>query len=416
MGFLRTVSVYSIGSIVSAGIPMLLLPLITHYLSPEDYGILRLFSAYVVILVPILGLVSQGIASVEYFKSGKEEFASLFTTMLRIPVTGLLVFTGLALVLGKDVSSLLHIDADWVIVIPFLAFFTILTDTCLTMMIMQKKPVPFVLFTIGRTLIEMSLTVFLIVWIGMKWEGRVLGWLIAIGLFAILALIYFKRNGWLSGRYSSRWLKKSISFGTPLIPHSIGKFVVNQSDLLFITALISTEATGLYGVGYQFGFLLAVLSSALLNYIGPYINERLADITEDKKIEIVRISYMYMGILIIAAGFICVISEPVFIHLLDSRYLEGEQYVFWIALSYLFWGGYMVFARYLFFFEHTRILAMLAIFNITLNLALNYLLIPLYGTIGAAYATVISFFSVFLGVMISAHKVYPMPWFYWLKK
>ena len=70
--------------------------------------------------------------------------------------------------------------------------------------------------------------------------------------------------------------------------------------------------------------------------------------------------------------------------------------VFWVGLGSLFYGGYALFSGFLHYSKKSMILAYLSVINVSLNLVLNYLLINAYGAIGAAYATIISYFTIFV--------------------
>lgn len=416
MSFLRTISTYSIGSLLSAGIPFLVLPILTFHLSPADYGVLRLLSAYVLLIVPFVSLMSNGLSTIEYFKKPPSDFASLFTSTIRIPFVLTTIYSVLIYVLRDSISELTDIPPAWLICIPILALGTILTDVTLSMMVQQKKASAHLGFSLSRTILETGSTLILVVWMGMNWQGRVSSWALSVLIFSVIGLVYFKRQGWLSGVTSKDWTRQAMLFGLPLIPHALSKFVINQSDIIFISKMVSVEASGLYGVGYQFGLVLSIASGAMLNYISPYINERLANINGVKKEEIVRITYIFLGVLSLFVVLVTFGAEIAFDHLLDPRYSQSRDYVFWVTLAYLFWGGFSVFSQYIFFFKRTRILSSLAILNIGLNLLLNYLLIPKYGPLGAAYATTISFGVVLIGAIIASWRVYPMPWFYMLKR
>lgn len=71
----------------------------------------------------------------------------------------------------------------------------------------------------------------------------------------------------------------------------------------------------------------------------------------------------------------------------------------------------MLFSGFIFFFKKSRILGWLAIFNVVSNLFFNYFFIKLFGPIGAAYATVLSFFLLFILVAAIVQKLMPLPWF-----
>jgi Na+-driven multidrug efflux pump len=82
----------------------------------------------------------------------------------------------------------------------------------------------------------------------------------------------------------------------------------------------------------------------------------------------------------------------------------------WVALSYVFWGIYLVFSAIIFYKEKTKFLGLLSLFNIVLNCLLNVILINYFGAIGAAYATAISFLVVMIFTVLYSNKLIALPW------
>jgi O-antigen/teichoic acid export membrane protein len=139
--------------------------------------------------------------------------------------------------------------------------------------------------------------------------------------------------------------------------------------------------------------------------------ERLSDITEARKLEIVKMSYLYIFGSILLLILISLFAPLFFRYLIDRRYESGTRYVFWVALGYCFWGGYMLFSGFIFFFKKNRILAWLAVFNVISNLLFNYFFILRFGAIGAAYAKALSFFLLLILIAYQANKLVQLPWF-----
>ena len=408
MKLLKSFSIYSITSVLTASIPFLILPVLTHYLSPYDYGQLSLFNTYVLILVPLISLGSNGLVGLEFFKNEKLAFSRLFSSVARFIFLNFLCILLLTFFLKDNLESFLELPSKWILVIPFVALLTIIVEQYSSQLINQKKAFLYGGVSVSRVVIEVSLTLLFIIGIGMNWEGRIFSWITTVFLMAIVAIYYFKKEGWLiKNSFDIKLVKKALIYGLPLVPHILGKFVINQSDAIFIANMVSIEDVGIYRIGYQFGFVIAIFSGIFLNIYSPYLYERLNKINHKKKIEIVRISYVFIFALIALTLLVTFSTNTIFKYLIDEKYSSGAQYVFWISSSYLFWGGYLIFSGYIFHLKKTMILAYLSVLNVALNLILNYLLISKYGVIGAAYATTISFFVVFILCAFISNKLYP---------
>ena len=68
MKLLKSFSIYTITGLLTAGIPFFILPVLTRYLSPYDYGQLSLFSTYVLILIPLISLGSTELIGIDFFQ------------------------------------------------------------------------------------------------------------------------------------------------------------------------------------------------------------------------------------------------------------------------------------------------------------------------------------------------------------
>ncbi len=396
MKFLKQISLYTFAGFFGAGINFFIMPVLSHHLTPFDYGLISIFNTYVTILIPLVGLVASGLLSVEYFRTkDQNEFASKFVSVQLIPVVPFILlslFFYFSYYTIDDALELNNTHRAWGLVITFLALATIYVETFLSFLVIQKKAKAYAFFNVVRVLVEVAITIWLVVVKKWGWEGRLYAWLITSTIFLSISFIYFKKEGFLKGRAEWSLMKKGILFGLPLILHTVGKFVINQSDRLFIAKMISLDKAGIYNLGYTVGSLILIIINAFFNFYTPFLMERLSSIDEEKKLQIVKMSYLFgigaLGILLI----ISILTPYFFTYLIDKRYETAGQYVFWVGLGYVFWGGYMLFALYIYYFKRNRILGWLAVLNVVINLLFNYWFISLFGAIGSAYATALSFF------------------------
>ena len=419
MRILKHLSLYTFVGFLGAGINFFLLPYLSHFIEPSEYGILSLINTYVTILIPLVGLVASGIISIEYYRmNDKEEFKKLFSSVQLIPIVPGVLFFLISLAIPGTISRGLEIPIDksyWIPLSVLIAFFSIYYESLLAFTVAQQQPVRYVLFNILRLGIDIPLTVLLVTQTKYGWEGRLMAWFISSGLLTTVAFYYFRKEQLLTRQVSWQYMKMGILFGLPLILHTVGKFIINQADRLFIAKLVSLEEAGIYNIGYQVGMIMLFFVTAAGNYIYPYLNERLASLNEAKKKDIVKLTYTILGFFLILVFCISVAAPFFFKLLVDAKYAGGVRFVFWVALSYFFWGVYIVFAGYLYYAKKTRFLGYIALLNVVVNLVMNYFLIKQFGAIGAAYATCISFFIFSMLVFAKSNTLYKMPWLYFMK-
>ncbi len=413
MKSLRSLSIYTFVGFFGAGINFLLMPVLSHYLIPTDYGLIAIINTYVTILIPLVSLVAFSYIMVEYFRmEDKREFASLFSSAAFIPILPTVLLFVVGYFAYDFIAAPLELPADakwWALSMFPLAAMTIYTDTISSYQIITKDSKYYALYNIFRVLLELSLTLLFVVLMGLGWKGRILSWIVTSILLTLVNFIYFYRNKLLTLHIQWKYVRASIIFGSPLIFHTLGKFVVNQSDRLFISKMVSLKEAGIYSVGYTVGTVLLIGATALANIATPFIMERLQDLNEAKERQIRRFTYLCIGGLVFILLIMNIASPFFFKYFMDPRYMEGSKYVFWVSLGYLFWGIYMLFSSYIYYYKKTRYLIWLAIVNIITNIAFNFYFIREYGGIGAAYATALSFLINLILMLIKVIKM--LPWF-----
>lgn len=414
---LYSFSIYSVTSVIGALLNLLILPILTSHLSEKDYGTTALFSTYVLILSPIIGLSSEGYFWIEFFKKEKlvKEQQRLYSTHFWLSITNTLFIT--ILLAGifpfRDETSF---GPLFLFLLPLTGLMTIVSEEIRNYYINHKKPVSYMIYTVAFTVFDLGLSCYLVVYVFKGWEGRIIAWLISLFLQSVVSIWFFGiKLSYLHFTFSKQDLIKLVAFGFPLIFHQLSKFAVNQSDRIFISEMISVDEAGIYTIGYQFGSMILLPITAFSNFYTPFVYERLTIATREAKIQIVKMCYLFIVLIIICFLMIALLSPFFFRIFIDGKFHKGMMYVNWVALSYVFWGFYLLVSSVIFFAAKTSFLGWLSVFSILLNGILNYFFISNYGAIGAVYATAISFLMIFVATFIFSNRLLPLPWFYFLK-
>lgn len=408
MQIIRSFSIYTLASMLTSGISFLLLPFLARHLTPAEYGLTALFNTYAAILVPLVSMLTYSYLSVEYFKlTDKNELAQLVSTLHLFPLTVALVALCVAVPFSASLSRLLELPVSWVLALPVFALVINYNELFASLLIIEKKASLYAVLSIARTLVEASLTIALVSYTGLGWEGRIFAWLAATVVLMLVGLVALRRRGLLKLTWSWQFCNASLALGLPLVLHTIGKYTITQSDRLFVTKMVSLHEMGIYNVGYQLGSIVLVLCTAFSNSFAPFLYERLAHPTDQARKEIRSVATWFITALFLVAVAIVVLAPFFLRSFVPAQYSGSIKYIPWIVLSYWFWGVYLVFSGYLFFFKQVKFLTFLAVVNVAANVALNYVLIHQFGAVGAAYATAVSYFLVMVLViaMVGATRV-----------
>jgi len=307
--------------------------------------------------------------------------------------------------------------------LPLLAYWLILPLTLLSLysanfssfLITSKRVRLYTSTTVVKVIGEISITLIFLAFIGLHWDGRIYSAIITAAVLSLVSIWFYKQWDLLSGDISKVYIRQGILFGLPLIMHQIGKFVINQSDRLFLAKMVSIEEMGIYSVAYQVGTVVLILVTAFSNFFSPFLYERLNKGTDAAKREIIKVSYIFIIVIFIALLALTLITPFIFSYFIHKDYSSGVKYVFWVGLGYFFWAFYAIFSGYIFYLKKTKILGFVAIVNVVLNILFNFLFIKQFGAIGAAYATCLSYFIVAIIMGVLVNRIYPMPWLYFLK-
>ena len=124
MGLFKSLSIYTLSSLVSRAVPFLMLPIMTQYLSPEQYGVVAIVMVLVTLVSSPLFVGIHSYINIEFFQLDEKKYLQLVSTLMGIPVMLVLPITAIFYVylhLGGETWS---IPSTWFICIPLLALMT----------------------------------------------------------------------------------------------------------------------------------------------------------------------------------------------------------------------------------------------------------------------------------------------------
>jgi O-antigen/teichoic acid export membrane protein len=402
--------IYLSSSILSKAIPFLLLPILTEYLSPEEYGVLSIFLLLISFSTAFVGMNMSANISKNFFKYSKQQTSLMIGNILIILSLTTLIYFVITLGVSFFYQEIFSVPSNWVVIIPILSFMFMINTINLTILRNQEKAVLFGIYEIANTAVNMGVTILLLIMYHYGWYSQAVGITIAYTLFFIISLLHMRKNGFIILRYDRVEARKILKLSIPLIPHVVGGIIIALSDRFFIERMVSLEMVGIYSVGYMFGMVVILFTDAFLKAWSPWFYKMLSDADNTKKMKIVRYSYLYILATFIIAFGISIFAKFIIPYIVDARYTGAEIYVLWIAIGYAVHGVYKIFFPYLVHISKTSFLGVSTAIAAVLNLVFNYFLIKEFGAIGAAYSTVLSFIVSASLVFWYQNKHFKMPW------
>lgn len=207
--------------------------------------------------------------------------------------------------------------------------------------------------------------------------------------------------------------KRVLRFGLPATPALLADWITQYSDRLFLVHYSGLAAAGVYSLAYRLGMIeQQILGTAAQATWDPYVLSTYR--SPGAPLRIGRLA-TYLAV----AGMLVVVllsaSTPAILSVIRARpeYFGATNLVFLIALANFFGVVQYLFATPTSLVLRPEIGTLLRFSAAVTNAALNLLLIPRFGMLGAAWATVITYaFTAVISDFV-ARRLWRIAFEYW---
>jgi O-antigen/teichoic acid export membrane protein len=389
-------STYAVTNVLTRSVVFLLLPILTRYLGPEDFGRVAMYTIALGLVSPLVGFSTEGAIGRQYFEREQLDFPNYVTNCLYILLVTSAIAAIVLIVFSPTISTVLALPPGWVWTLVVVAIARYLFNVVLNLWQLRGRVLAYAGLVLGQTIFAAALSIILVVWLGYGWEGRVFGDIGSLAAGSIAAIVLLVGAGYLKHGVSGTHLAHALKFGGGLIPHLYGGTLMAITDRIFITNMFGVGETGLYVVGGQIAMIISVLEHSFNQAWSPWLFERLQRNEAGELARIRRITWTY-NVVIISIAIALALGAPSVLHLVvGPDYSGASQFVLWLALGNAFVGMYKMVANQIFFANQTQLLSVVTFTSGLVNVVLNYVLIRLNGPVGAAQATAASWFLSYL--------------------
>lgn len=401
---------YTIGNYMLKGSSFISIPIYTRLLSTSNYGNFNNFLTYGSIFFVIVGCaIHSSFKSARYryklntegAKVGKDYYSYTSTSVLFI-LLSTTIWLLLANLFVNNLSNWLKMDKLSInlLIIYSAASALIICFNADVSIDYEYKRFLFVSGFNAIGTIIMSIVLLLTIFSRKRYFGMVFGTTIPSVLASVYVIYYFFKR---ARPDNFAWfLKWGIRYSLPIVPHGLSQIILNQFDRIMITSMVSAAATGIYSFAYNIYSILAVTFSSLDNVWSSWFYEQMY---AKKYKDIRKISSIYMLLMFGFATSVMFVS-PELIKILGQKSYWGAKY----SAIPIVAGGYFSFlytipASVEYFHSKTGWIAIGTTTAAIINIILNYLLIPKFGYIVAAYNTLITYILYFVFHFFMAQKI-----------
>jgi len=402
--------IYTFGNFTSKILGILLIPLYTKVIDVNVFGIYSILEVTLQFMVGILHL-GLPLALLRWLnlEDNKERSGiilfSVFISTLFIAIAVFIAMFGLK----STISELLFGSTkytDCLLLISLIAGINLLNNIGLTYLRSEEKSVLFISVSIVRFFIQLIITIYLVAFLkvgiigifGGQLSGSIIG---SLFLFPMM----MKR---FTIRINIREIKEMLSFGYPLAFEGISNRILNMGDRYILGYLTNWSIVGIYSLGYKFANLIDTMFIKSFRYAFlPLAWKKLNDDNAERYYA--KMLTYFVFFIFWLTLFISVFSKGI-IHIFarDKSYWDAYIIVPIAVFAISIKGMFSVVKMGLQFKSKTTYIALIVASAAVFNVVLNFILIPFFGMMGAAVATLLSFVCIVIAGYYYSNKFYPI--------
>ncbi|MGE5430680.1 MAG: oligosaccharide flippase family protein [Syntrophomonadaceae bacterium] len=412
MSLLKSTAWYTFGNLFARSLGFILLPFYSNLIPAEDFGrYALLMSAYAVMSAVYQGGLFPGFS--KYFLETDDEnkrkkiFASCFSLILLTS----LVITIISSFFSQKVSSLILGSPQYgrlVLLTAWMLFIDTVFLTVLHLLKTKEESKQVIYYTSLSAVFNLILNFFFVFYLRRGVEGIFLAQLFSGGVIVVIMAGVLKDN--FSFRSDNAVLRSILIFSFPLLIAGILSTFVDVADRFILDHFMDKKLVGIYSFSYRIAMVMNIFVISFRTAWTPYSLRLL------RKEKDYSILFGHSFTKLIAISLLMFLAVSLFIKdlfgfhlgggtLFNAEYAPGLVIIPFILLGYMFSGLISFYSVYPYQSgkSYHFLISDLAAFIV--NIGLNFILIPKYGILGAAAATMVSFFTGFIYLFVVSRPV-----------
>ena len=393
---------YFVATLFNKGIGFVTVPIFSRILTTSDYGTVTTFNTWVSTIAVFMSLAlynSVRNSFVDFEKQERPKFLSSIVSLTCIifAVSMLVCAAGLYLIP-------INVNIALVFLCLIQSFGNALINDYSYYLMMNYQYKARTAIMVLPSLISVIFSIIAILFIveDNLYMGRIVPTTIVFGLFSIIILIAVFRKA--RPQLNKKYLKYGLAISLPLVLHSVALHILSQSDRIMITAFRGSSETGIYSLVYNLSMIATVITTSLDGIWVPWFIERL-DKRELKEVNVLVMDYVHL--MTYAMVSLILVGPEIVKIFADSRYWEGISIIPPIVLANYFIFMYTLYVNIEHFHKKTPYITVNTLIAAGTNLILNFIFIPRYGYVAAAYTTLVAYVIAFVLHARYAKKIEP---------
>jgi O-antigen/teichoic acid export membrane protein len=408
-GTLRDSLVYGLASLLSKGLAIFFLPIYTRAMTVDDFGAYDLLATLAVLGNLIVALeISQGLARYWVDAPGSADKVRLASTALYFTALMYGFFLAVGFLFAQPLKSWLFGARDYMGALQLgLGFIAAngIYYLLLNQFRWELRSKAYASISFAYAFVTLLLAAVFCFWLGLGIEGVMLSQLLAATFAALLSLWLLR--GSFAWSFDVQALRAMLAFSLPLVPAGLAIFVSLYINRLALSHFVSLEEVGLFGMGSRIAGLAGLLIVGVQAALTPLIYQHYQEKETPEKVA--RLFRWFLAVALIGCMTLTLFAREFLLIFATPEYAESGRLVVFLAPALLLSQMY-IFAPGIGIGKKTHWQLWVTLLAAAVSAAGNWLLVPRWGGIGAAAATLLSA-SVFFACWVRASQwLYPIPY------
>ncbi len=390
-------AIYTLSNILVRGITFLTTPLFTRIMSQSDFGQYSSITSWISILLTIVTLDLYSAVSVAKYDYNDDIDRYLSSNLLFGNIVTLLfcIITEFNITYAEN---FLDMDSKYIRIMYAYLLFYPASQFLLAKFRIYNEYKQVVQITLATVIVSTIAQIVLVLCIQDKLFGRFLGGFGAVTIVNIVLWVSIIAKG---RCFSFKYIKHAVFLAVPLIPHVLSGVLLNSSDRVMINSICGSTDAALYSLAYTVSSITSVFSVAVNQAWVPWMYDRM----ENGRGEIKKASQIYaLGFAFLSCILMALGPEIVLIFG-GNEYYESCYVIAPVVVSLMLQFIYTQYVNIEFYRKKNVWISVATIGATLINIGLNYILLPIFGYLVAAYTTIVGYlFMVVFHYIFVKHK------------
>ena len=417
-------AIYGLSSIVGRLLNYLLVPLYTRIFAPEAYGVVSEFYAYVTFLIV---LYTYGMETAYFHFSNKQEHPEkIYSTSFSTLVMSSTLLSGILIIAAPWIATALGYaqHPEYIIWFALILAFDAITALPFARLRQENKAKRFAFIKIINISSNIGLNLFFLAVLPSLTNssffsviynpGVGVGYVFISNLISsFLTLLFFYQDfRWFRLKVNSRLVKEMLVYAFPLLIAGFAGMINETLDRAILKYLVTDKTTalhqlGIYSACYKLSIIMTLFVQTYRYAAEPFF------FSQQKKKNNIQLYANIMNYFVFVCSLIflgVMLYMNIAKYFIGANFHEGLKVVPILLFANLFLGVYLNLSMWYKLSGQTKYGAWFSIVGAIITIVLNFILIPLMGYMGAAWATFICYGVMMIISYGYGQKYYPIPY------